>query len=237
LFRFADAINFRKDYSPPPSSPPSRPYSVDTSLALSSCSTSGDECSGESRVGTTGVEKGRRRLRWCREGSVGGKVGAGEVDAVSGRPHREDGAWEEATGIHTRALEDGAWEKAGDVQTRAVEGSSREECGVGGRLGSSSTRGSRCCARVGCQGGGGAGRQGSGGGGGGPSGALASRARTGVTSCGPRKQRRGPSGSSSGTEQLALGSGCRGGSACWGSSDCRGRACGGGCGDLRPGRG
>jgi hypothetical protein len=26
LFRFADAINFRKDYSPPPSSPPSRPF-------------------------------------------------------------------------------------------------------------------------------------------------------------------------------------------------------------------
>ena len=26
LFRLADMINFRKDYSPPPSSPPSRPY-------------------------------------------------------------------------------------------------------------------------------------------------------------------------------------------------------------------
>jgi hypothetical protein len=33
LFRLADAINFRKDYSPP-SSPPSRPYSVDLGWGL-----------------------------------------------------------------------------------------------------------------------------------------------------------------------------------------------------------
>jgi hypothetical protein len=65
---------------------------------------------------------------------VGGKVDAGEVDAISGRPHREDGAGEE---IQTRAREDGAWD---GVQTRAVEGSSREERGVRGRIGGCSVR-------------------------------------------------------------------------------------------------
>jgi hypothetical protein len=60
---------------------------MDTSLDLDSGTTSGDEGSGESRVGTTRVEDGRWWLRRCREASVGEKVGVGEVDAVSGRPH------------------------------------------------------------------------------------------------------------------------------------------------------
>jgi hypothetical protein len=74
-----------------------------TSLALSSCSPSGDEGSGESRVVTTGVEEGRRRLRRGREG----------MDAVR--------------------------KKSGGIQTGTGEVSCREECGVGGWLGSNSS--------------------------------------------------------------------------------------------------
>ena len=46
-FRLAGVINFRKDYSPPPSSPPSRPYSVATATPQN----------------RHGVAQGRRLLR------------------------------------------------------------------------------------------------------------------------------------------------------------------------------